>query len=119
MNDKNLLKTTGRIHLVITSELHSKIWIYLNARNCTCIRNLNYFIKFTDGWKFSNGRQFPSAGVEQNEPFHSPICESNRTYPSEMNRIHISSQNFAMISYRIPIMHSGFTFTVLLEDNPE
>ncbi|XP_046912643.1 corticotropin-releasing factor-binding protein-like [Dermatophagoides farinae] len=114
IDDEKLLKTKGRI-LFATSRLNASIGIFLNERNSSCITSENYFINYYDGWKFPNGRRFPSPG-QHAVPFKKRICESNQTYEMELNRIFISSQNFAMITYRIPVINTGFTFTFMHRD---
>ncbi|KAH9497429.1 hypothetical protein DERF_013421 [Dermatophagoides farinae] len=59
---------------------------------------------------FTTSRLNQSIGIFLNER------NSNQTYEMEMNHIFFSSQNFAMITYRIPIINTGFTFTFMLRD---
>ncbi|XP_046912646.2 corticotropin-releasing factor-binding protein [Dermatophagoides farinae] len=114
IDDEKLLKINGQIYFA-TSRLNQSIGIFLNERNSSCINSQNYYLNYYDGWKFQNGRRFPSPG-QHAEPFKTRICESNQTYEMEMNHIFFSSQNFAMITYRIPIINTGFTFTFMLRD---
>ena len=113
MNDEKLLKTLGRIYFY-TPISNASIGIYIDVRNGSCIAGED-FINFHDGWEFPNGRRFPSPG-QHAVPFKKRICESNQTYEMELNRIFISSQNFAMITYCIPVINTGFTFTFMHRD---
>ncbi|KAH7643644.1 hypothetical protein HUG17_6006 [Dermatophagoides farinae] len=111
MNDEKLLKTLGRIYFY-TPISNASIGIYIDVRNGSCIAGED-FINFHDGWEFPNGRRFPSPG-QHVKRFEMQICEDNQV--PELNPFFFSSQNFAMLTYRIPVIKNGFTFTFILRD---
>lgn len=73
-----------------------------------------YCFQFIDGWEL-NGQFYPSSSDH-----HMPLEERIREFCDNGKAKYIlrSSQNVALLQYRLPMLRTGFKFFVRLSQNP-
>lgn len=109
-----LLSYTQKAHCLVMSPLYNRVWFRswwkrLRLYYCCCC----YHLKVFDGW-ILKGEKFPSS---QDHPLptmkrYTDFCESGLT-----RRSITSSQNVAMIFFRVHEPGNGFTLTIKTDPN--